>query len=149
VISPSASSLASDHTGPLSLASASVASRAALPLCFSQVSHENKPIRTQAAKEAKEDAADEAEIAASLKKWKRATLCLSLALFVSVAATVPFSFGHSLHRYTDTVGKYLLLLSGLLWAAVIYTAANTFNMWRYLRGAKKINKEFAKTDNAD
>jgi hypothetical protein len=149
VIHPSASSSASDHTEPLSLASASVASRAALPLCFSQVSHENKPIRTQAAREAKGDAADEAEVARSLRKWNRATVCLALACVVAFISTVPFSYGHSLHRYSDAIGKKILFLSGALCLAVVYAAAMTFNMWKYLRGVKKINKEFANADNAD
>ncbi len=107
------------------------------------MSHKNKPIRAQAAREAQEDAEDEAEIAQSLHKWKRAAIWLGLTLLASSASGISFSHDHSLHRYSDTFGKYLLLLSGLLWAAVIYTAANAFIMWRYLRSVRKINKEFA------
>jgi hypothetical protein len=113
------------------------------------VSHENKPIPVRAASEAKEDAADEAEIARSLRKWNRATVCLSLACVATFISTVPFSHGHSLHRYSDVIGKKILFLSGALWLAVVYAAAMAFNMWKYLRGVRKINKEFANADNAD
>jgi hypothetical protein len=113
------------------------------------VSQKKAPIREPAAKGAQDDAADEAEIARSLHKWKRATLCLGLALAVTIVTAVPFSYGHSLHRYWEAIGKKVLFLSGALWLAVAYSAMMTFIMWKYLRGVKRINKEYAKGGDSD
>ena len=113
------------------------------------MSHKKAHIRTHPATEAQEDADDEAEIARSLRKWKRATVYLGLALVVTLGATVPFSYGHSLHRYSDVIGEKILFLSGGLWLAVVYSAINALIMWNYLRGVKKVNKEYTSGDETD
>jgi len=78
-----------------------------------------------------------------LRKWKCGAVWLGLALVVSVGLVVPFSAGHSLHRYAGGVGKFLVYLSMCLLSVFIYAAATTYNLWSYRRAMKKIHNRTA------
>ncbi len=106
-------------------------------------------VREEAAEEAKQDADLEAEIAQKLRNWKRATMCLGVALFASVAAVVPFLDGHSLHDHWDPVGKNVVLLSMFLLPAFCYAAGTAYNMHCYLGDVRKINQEYGPRGDSD
>jgi hypothetical protein len=109
------------------------------------VSHKNakERIREEAAEEARQDQEQEALIEQHLRKWKRGTVWIGIALVSSVVAVVPFLYGYPLHYYWDALGKRILVLSMCLLSAFMYTAGITFTSWLYLRDMKRIHKEFA------
>lgn len=99
--------------------------------------------QVRAEEEARRDAEQQARIAQRLRRWKRWTIWLGVALGVSIAAIVPFLYGFPLHRRWDFVGKKILLLSMGLLPVFMYVAATTYNLWCYLRTMKRDHQTFA------
>ena len=97
----------------------------------------------EAAQEVRQDEELEARIEQSLQKWRRGAIFLGIALVASIAAVIPFLYGHPLHDQWDVVGKKILLLSMCLWLAFIYTAGTTYVFWSYGRAITKIHRKFA------
>lgn len=95
-------------------------------------------VHARLSKEAKEDAEECAEIASELAKWRRRTVWLGVSLLFAVGAVIPFLARFPLHNAWDSIGKKLLLVAMCLWIAFTWTAATTYNFWRYLREYKKI-----------
>lgn len=100
-------------------------------------------IRAEAAEEAKQDEEKEARIELRLRKWKRATMLLGVALVASLLAVTPFAYGHPLHNLWDAVGKRIMQVSAVLFLAFMYAAGTSYTFWSYLRAMKKIHKRFA------
>ena len=67
-----------------------------------------------------------------VRKWKRRTIGLGIALILSVALLVPFLDGHFLHRYFEQ-GRYLIYLSCSLLTLFVGASALTYNFWSYWR----------------
>ena len=89
--------------------------------------------------EKRRDAEQESEVAQRLRKWKRATICLAVALAASIGSIVPFLEGHILHEHFAGGAKYLIYLSMCLLSLFMYAAGTTYNFWSYLRALRKIN----------
>jgi hypothetical protein len=102
------------------------------------VKEKGKQKRIRPAEESQKSVNDDALITQRLRKWKRGTACLGIALAASVGSVVPFSKGHSLHEYSPSVGKVLVILSMCLLSAFMYAAGTTYNFWWYRRSMKKI-----------
>jgi hypothetical protein len=84
-----------------------------------------------------EEASSLEEARSLINRWRRRTLALGIALFLNVAAIVPFLQDHSLHAHFYRIGRPLLLLSMGLLPAFLFCAAQTYNFWVYLRDLKK------------
>jgi hypothetical protein len=69
-----------------------------------------------------------------LKKWKRRTFYLGVALAVSVGSVFPFLLGYPLHAYWGTFGVGFTFLSMLLLSAFLFSAGTTFLFWWYSEG---------------
>jgi hypothetical protein len=100
-------------------------------------------IRKEAVDEAREAEEQELRIEQRLRKWKRSTISLGIALIASIAGVVPFLDGYPLHDYWDAVGKKILLLSMGLLPAFMWTTVTTYNFWRYLRDTRETHRKFA------
>ena len=100
-------------------------------------------LRAEAIEEARLDEEQEVRLQQRVRKWKRGTMLLGMALIVSIVAVVPFLYGFPLHDQWDAVGKKLILLSMILLAAFMYASATTYNLWSYLKATKGIHKRFA------
>jgi hypothetical protein len=58
-----------------------------------------------------------------LRVWKRRSIYSGIALVLSCASVVPFLYGHPLHGYWESFGKYLVLLSMGFLVVFVYCAA--------------------------
>jgi len=102
------------------------------------VKETGKQKRIRLAQERQQDSMDDTRLTERLQKWKRGTAWLGIALAGSVGSVVPFSKGHSLHDYSPTVGKALVILSMCLLSAFMYAAGTAYNFWWYRRSMRKI-----------
>jgi nicotinamide riboside transporter PnuC len=93
--------------------------------------------------EAQQDEEQEERINRRLTNWMRGTKYLGLALFLSIAAVVPFLSGYSLHYRWDALGKKIVVLAMILFVSFVYAAGTTYNFWVYLRGIKSLHRKFA------
>ena len=105
--------------------------------CWMKDNGKQKRIRLEGEK--RRDAEQESEVAQRLRKWKRATICLAVALAASIGSIVPFLEGHILHEHFAGGAKYLIYLSMCLPSLFMYAAGTTYNFWSYLRALRKIN----------
>ncbi len=71
-----------------------------------------------------------------VRKWKRRTIALGIALVLSVAVVVPFLGGHLLHRYFEQ-GKYLIYVSCGLFTLFVGSCALTYNFGSYTRSLRQ------------
>ena len=75
-----------------------------------------------------------------LRLWRMRAIYSTAAFVLSCASVTPFLYGHSLHAYWESLGKYLVLLSmGLLIPFGICTGI-AINSWLYLRDVMKGTK---------
>jgi hypothetical protein len=65
--------------------------------------------------------------------WKKRLWYCGPAFTLSCAFVYPFLYGHSLHPYWESFGKYLVLLSMGLLLPFVYCAALTWVAWKLLR----------------
>jgi hypothetical protein len=100
------------------------------------VKEKSKQKRIRLTEESQESVND-ALLTQRLRKWKRGTACLGIALAASVGSVVPFLKGHSLHQYFPSVGKVFVILSMCLLSAFMYAAGTTYNFSRYRRSMRK------------
>lgn len=68
-----------------------------------------------------------------LQSLKKRFLGFSAAFLLSCASVYPFLFGHSLHAYWQSCGKYLVMLSMGLLIPFLYYAGQTCYAWLWLR----------------
>jgi hypothetical protein len=76
-----------------------------------------------------------------LNRWKKRAFYSTGAFFGCCASVTPFLYGHPLHVYWNSFGKYLLLLSMALLIPFIYCVGIAINSWVYLRNLRKIDAE--------
>jgi hypothetical protein len=69
--------------------------------------------------------------------WKNRSVYSGIAFFLSCASVAPFLYGHSLHVYWESLGKYLVLLAMGLLVVFVYCAAFWYNAWMALRDVTK------------
>jgi len=74
----------------------------------------------------------------SIKKWGFATALAGVGLLGSTCSVIPFLAGHALHSEFNSIGKYLVYLSMVIWVAFLWLAANTFIVW-YSANRRKRN----------
>ena len=70
-----------------------------------------------------------------LNFWRGSrTLFFGLALIMSCSSVIPFLAGHALHRYWNSIGKYLVIFSMLLLLPVNFCAVHWYYCWKGRRG---------------
>ena len=72
-----------------------------------------------------------------LRIWKTRAFCATAAFSLSCASVTPFLYGHALHAYWDSFGKYLLLVSMALLIPFVLCAGIAINSWFFLRSVEK------------
>lgn len=87
-----------------------------------------------------EEAADfEKHVAARLKRVKKAAAFAGVALFLDILGLIPFLYGHSLHHYWETIGKYLLWVAMALLLWFVYKVGLIWASWQ---SARETRREF-------
>jgi hypothetical protein len=56
--------------------------------------------------------------------WKKRSVYAGFAFFLNCVSVGPFLYGHSLHVYWESFGKYLVLLAMGLLVVFVYCAAS-------------------------
>jgi succinate dehydrogenase hydrophobic anchor subunit len=74
---------------------------------------------------------------ARVRSWMKRSLYAVIVLFLSCAAVSFFLYGHPLHAYWDSFGKYLILLSMALLLVAVYCVAMWWGSWTILRDLEK------------
>lgn len=69
--------------------------------------------------------------------WKKRSVYAGIALFLGCASVDPFLYGHSLHIYWESFGKYLVLLAMGLLVVFVYCAGLWYSAWVALRDVMK------------
>jgi hypothetical protein len=72
-----------------------------------------------------------------LRLWNKRALCATAAFFLSCASVSPFLYGHPLHAYWESFGKYLVLLSMALLIPFVACVGVAINSLFFLRALKK------------
>jgi hypothetical protein len=91
----------------------------------------------QKSEETSEELSSLEEARSLLNRWQRRAIVLGIALFASVASDVPFLEGYFLHAQFHRFGRPLLVLSGCLLTALMFSAGQAYNFWVYHRDLKK------------
>ena len=99
-------------------------------------------VRAEALEEARQQAEQEIEIQQYVRKWKRRTIWLGVALALCVGVIAPFTEGLPLHQYAGRSTKVLVYLAMCLFTVFTFAFAMTCIMWKYLRDIRKIHKKF-------
>lgn len=81
----------------------------------------------------------ETHVAAILKRTKKDATYAGMALLINILGIIPFLKGHSLHRYWETIGKYLDLtaMALLLWFVI-----KVGFIWSAWQSARETRREF-------
>ena len=90
-----------------------------------------------------EDRETQREVENSLRKWKRATCYLGLALIVSTGFWFLFFPGQALHPLWRTWGRAFAVTSLCIFLPWLYAVGTTLNLWLYGTNLKKIDRDFA------
>jgi hypothetical protein len=72
-----------------------------------------------------------------INRWKKRSVYAGIAFFLNCASVGPFLYGHSLHVYWESFGKYLVLLAMGLLVVFVYCAALWYSAWMALRDVTK------------
>jgi len=72
-----------------------------------------------------------------LHLWKNRAFYATGAFFLSCASVSPFLYGHPLHAYWDSFGRYLVLLSMALLIPFVICVGVAINSWFFLCALKK------------
>jgi hypothetical protein len=89
--------------------------------------------------DAKEAAEFEEHVAKRQKKMNRAAIWAGAVLLLDILCVVPFLYGHSLHRYWEAIGKYLLLLAMALFVWFVLRVGYVWSSWQ---SARETRREF-------
>jgi len=81
-----------------------------------------------------------------LQLWKKRAICFTAAFFLSCTAVSLFLYGHPLHAYWDSIGKYLVYLSMFLLLPFVASVGIAINSWVYLRSLQKIEQQSSASD---
>ena len=69
--------------------------------------------------------------------WRSRALYSTVAFFLSCASVYPFLKGHLLHKYWESFGKYLIILSMTLLVVFVYCTGLFWSTWQALRDVEK------------
>jgi hypothetical protein len=72
-----------------------------------------------------------------LRVWKKRALYATAVFFLSCASVSPFLYGHPLHAYWESFGKYLVLLSMALLIPFGICVGIAINSWFLVRALRK------------
>jgi hypothetical protein len=72
-----------------------------------------------------------------LRLWKKRALYATAAFFLSCASVTAFLYGHPLHAYWESFGKYLVLFSMALLIPFVVCVGVAINSWFFLRNVRK------------
>jgi hypothetical protein len=75
----------------------------------------------------------------TIEKQKRWALIASVSFLASCALVWPFLQGNPLHRYWDSTGRYLLMLSMILLLPFAASISWVINAWIYSRDVKRLS----------
>jgi protein-S-isoprenylcysteine O-methyltransferase Ste14 len=89
--------------------------------------------------DANEAAEFEEHVAKQQKKMNRAAIWAGAVLLLDILCVVPFLYGHSLHRYWEAMGKYLLLLAMALFLWFVMRVGYVWSSWQ---SARETRREF-------
>lgn len=85
----------------------------------------------------KELAEAERDAVIHLRLWSRRAVYWTAAFLLSCASVIPFLYGHSLHVYWESFGKYLIFLSMALLIPCGISVTTAINSWFFLRALKE------------
>ncbi len=71
-----------------------------------------------------------------LRTWKRRGLYSLVAFFLSCAAVVPFSAGHSLDGYAEPFGRLFVYLALAIFIASLYCCLLWWGAWTAVRSLR-------------
>ena len=94
---------------------------------------DNQPLSEGDLEEVRQEAHEEIEFR------RRRTVTCAAVFVLACACLYPFFAGHFLHRYWDSVGKYLLLVTLGIFFALVYCASEIWVAWQALRDVEKDN----------
>jgi hypothetical protein len=83
---------------------------------------------------------DKREPLATFQRHKRRSLYVSTAFVLALAIPIPFLAGFPLHKYWDTIGKFILLFCMGLLVVLVWQLGTTWVIWQYLRDIEKIEE---------
>ena len=72
-----------------------------------------------------------------LHLWRARSLYSLGVFFVSCSSVIPFLYGHSLHMYWESFGKYLVLLSMALLTVAVTCTGILWGAWSSVRDLEK------------
>ncbi len=69
--------------------------------------------------------------------WRKRSIYSTVALVLSCASAYSFLEGHALHKYWESFGKYLILVSMALLVVWVYCTGLFWSAWQALRDVEK------------
>ncbi len=69
--------------------------------------------------------------------WRKRSIYSAVVFLLSCASVYPFLEGHALHKYWESFGKYLILVSMALLVACVYRTDLFWSGWQALRDVEK------------
>ena len=81
-----------------------------------------------------------ADAETKLLLWKRRALVTTSAFVLSCISVVPFLYGFPLHKYWESLGKNLLLVSMCLLPIFAFCSGIAYSFWDSVRSYKRIQK---------
>ena len=95
---------------------------------------DEKPLTPEEIKEIRDSAVN------LLHKQKKRAVIATTAFIASCFAVAPFLAGNPLHRYWETAGKYILLLSMGLLIPFVVCVGWAWSAWVYVRDIRKLDE---------
>jgi len=69
--------------------------------------------------------------------WRRRSVYSTVAFLLSCAGVYPFLEGHPLHKYWESFGKYLVLVSMAMLVVFVLCTGFFYSAWQALRDVEK------------
>lgn len=69
--------------------------------------------------------------------WRSRSICSAVVLLLCCASVFPFLKGHPLHKYWESFGKYLILLSMALLVVFVLCTGFFYSAWQALCDLEK------------
>jgi len=79
----------------------------------------------------------EKHVAVRHKRTIKAAMWAGATLLLDILCVGPFLYGHSLHRYWDSIGKYLLILAMGLLLWFVYKSCLVWASWQAARETRR------------
>ena len=87
--------------------------------------------------DANEAAEFDKHAADDLKKTLKVAGLSGGMLVVNILCVVPFSYGHSLHRHWEMIGKYLVMIAMGVFLWFVLSVAFVWSSWKSARETKR------------